>query len=127
MFDSSSLLASSLKSFTLSNVLCIFSIKHNIISIFKFNKQNNTSIELFPYFFYVKDLSTGWCFFEAQIRTMCTSGLPNLLVNLRPWWVWWSLQICGIITLSKSISPFFIKPPHLFPIGHMLFKLWSIS
>ncbi|KAI5328775.1 hypothetical protein L3X38_028172 [Prunus dulcis] len=51
--------SSSSQSFTLSNVLCVPSMQKDIISISKFNKQNNTSIELFPDFFHVKDLSTG--------------------------------------------------------------------
>lgn len=33
----------------------------------------------------------------------------------------------GIVMLSKPVSPFFIKPHYLFPIGHMLFKLLSTS
>ncbi|CAL2238106.1 unnamed protein product [Prunus armeniaca] len=56
---SSSLTTPFSKTFALSNVLCVPSIKQDIISISKFNKQNNTSIELFPDFFHVKDLSTG--------------------------------------------------------------------
>ncbi|KAL6311733.1 hypothetical protein AAG906_020728 [Vitis piasezkii] len=55
---SSKLLATS-KSFCLSNVLCVPSIKQNLISVSKFCKTNNTSIEFFPSSFVIKDLKTG--------------------------------------------------------------------
>ena len=56
---SSSLPSSLTSPFILRDVLCIPSISRNIISIAKFNKQNSTSIELFPDFFLIKDLTTG--------------------------------------------------------------------
>lgn len=37
--------------FHLNDVLCVPSIHKDLISIAKFNKQNHTSIELFPSFF----------------------------------------------------------------------------
>ena len=46
-------------SFTLSNVLCVPSMKQNLVSVSQFCKNNNISIEFFPSFFCVKDLSTG--------------------------------------------------------------------
>ena len=55
----SSKLPATSKSFCLSNVLCIPSIKQNLISVSKFCKTNNTSIEFFPSSFVIKDLKTG--------------------------------------------------------------------
>ena len=55
----SSKLPTASKSFYLSNVLCVPSIKQNLISISKFCKTNNTYIEFFPSSFVVKDLKTG--------------------------------------------------------------------
>lgn len=46
-------------SFFLNYVLCAHSMKNNLISVLKFCKANNTSIEFFPSFFVVKDLHTG--------------------------------------------------------------------
>ena len=45
--------------FNLSNVLCVPSIKKNLLSVSKFCKTNKTSIEFFPSCFLVKDLRTG--------------------------------------------------------------------
>ena len=45
--------------FLLDSVLCAPLIKKTLISISQFCHQNNTSIEFFPHFFIVKDLSTG--------------------------------------------------------------------
>ena len=47
------------KSFCLSNVLCVLSIRKNLISVSKLCKTNNASIEFFPSSFVVKDLKTG--------------------------------------------------------------------
>lgn len=56
---SSFLPSPSSKSFHLSNVLSIPSTTKYIISISKFNKKNNTYIELFHVSFLVKDLNTS--------------------------------------------------------------------
>jgi len=54
------------KDFALFNVLCVPSIKKNLLSVSQFCKTNNTSIEFFPAYFLVKDLRTratlirGW-------------------------------------------------------------------
>ena len=47
------------KSFFLSNMLCVSSIKQNLISISNFCKINNASIEFFLSSFVVKDFKTG--------------------------------------------------------------------
>ena len=57
----SSKLPASSKSFCLSNVLCVPSIKQNLIYVSKFCKTNNASIEFFPFSFVVKDLKMGAC------------------------------------------------------------------
>ena len=46
-------------SFTLSNVLCVPTMKCNLISVSQFCKSINTSIEFLPSSFHVKDLHTG--------------------------------------------------------------------
>lgn len=55
----SSKLSTPTTSFSLSNVLCVPSIKQNLISVFQFCNSNKTSVEFFPSYFVVKDLTTG--------------------------------------------------------------------
>ena len=62
----SSTLSSLTITFTLDDVLCAPNIKRNLISVSQFCKQNNTSIEFFPNFFLVKDLSTGASLVQGQ-------------------------------------------------------------
>ena len=45
--------------FKLNNVLCAPNVKKNLFSVSQFCSHNNTSIEFFPDFFLVKDLTTG--------------------------------------------------------------------
>ncbi|KAL5854318.1 hypothetical protein ACOSQ4_004120 [Xanthoceras sorbifolium] len=47
------------KSFPLPRVLCSPHISHNLIFVSKFCTHNKTSIEFFPNYFLVKDLTTG--------------------------------------------------------------------
>ena len=47
------------KTFTLSNVFCVLDMKQNLISVSKFCKSNNVSVEFSPSLFIVKDLRTG--------------------------------------------------------------------
>ena len=54
---STQLLASN-NDFKLSDTLCAPAIKQNSISVSKFYQDNQSSIEFFPYNFYVKDLQT---------------------------------------------------------------------
>ena len=55
---STSLLHSN-QEFSLTNVLYVPNITKNLISISKFCRSNNASIEFLPFFFLVKDLHTG--------------------------------------------------------------------
>lgn len=48
----------SLSPFNLSNVLCVTSIKQTLISVSKFCKSNQTSIEFFPTYFVLQHLCT---------------------------------------------------------------------
>lgn len=57
--------------------MCVLSIQNYLIYISKFNKQNNTSIELFLDFFLVKDLST--------IRPSLLRGLNKDEENVWPY------------------------------------------
>lgn len=43
-------------SFSLSNILCVLSIKKDLIYVFKLCHSNHTSLELFPSYFVIKDL-----------------------------------------------------------------------
>ncbi|GFY82736.1 hypothetical protein Acr_02g0009760 [Actinidia rufa] len=54
------------KTFALSNVLYVPSIKKNLLSVSQFCKCNNTSIEFFPAYFLVKDLRTGATLIRGQ-------------------------------------------------------------
>ena len=71
---SSKLFASS-KSFCLSNVLCVPSIKQNLIYVSKFCKTNNVSIEFFPSSFVVNDIKIGCVSLKGGTRMMCMSVL----------------------------------------------------
>ena len=51
--------SSKLSNFLLSNILCVPSMKQNLISVSQFYHSNNTSIEFYPSFFLVKDLTAG--------------------------------------------------------------------
>lgn len=55
-------------SFSLSNVLCVPSMSKNIISVSQFCTQNSTSIEFFPSFFIVKDLSTNRILLQGRAK-----------------------------------------------------------
>ncbi|RVW60364.1 Retrovirus-related Pol polyprotein from transposon RE1 [Vitis vinifera] len=55
-------------SFTLSNVLCVPTMKRNLISISQFCKSNNTSIEFLPSYFHVKDLQTGAILLQGRTK-----------------------------------------------------------
>ncbi|RVW40422.1 Retrovirus-related Pol polyprotein from transposon RE1 [Vitis vinifera] len=55
-------------SFTLSNVLCVPTMKRNLISIYQFCKSNNTSIEFLPSSFHVKDLHTGAILLQGRTK-----------------------------------------------------------
>ena len=54
-----STLSSPSHSFLLSNVLCVPSMKQNLISVSQFCKTNNASIEFYTSSFCAKDLTTG--------------------------------------------------------------------
>ena len=44
---------------SLSNVLCVPSMKQQIISISQLNKKPNSAVLFLPHYFYVMDLKTG--------------------------------------------------------------------
>ena len=54
------------KSFPLTRVLCSPHISHNLISVSKFCTHNKTSIEFFPNYFLVKDLTMGASLVRGQ-------------------------------------------------------------
>ena len=54
------------KTFQPHNVLCVPSMKKNLISIYKFSNHNHVCIEFLPYVFYVKDLRTGAIHLKGQ-------------------------------------------------------------
>ena len=54
----STTLPSSSQSFALNNVLCVPSMKKNLISVSQLCSPNNVSVEFLPTSFYVKDLRT---------------------------------------------------------------------
>ncbi|RVW14812.1 Retrovirus-related Pol polyprotein from transposon RE1 [Vitis vinifera] len=62
-------------SFTLSNVLCVPTMKRNLISISQFCKSNNTSIEFLPSSFHVKDLHTGAILLQGRTKDALSSFL----------------------------------------------------
>lgn len=54
--------------FTLTNVLCVPSMKKNLISISQFCHSNNVSIEFLPSSFFVKELSTGTTLLQGRSK-----------------------------------------------------------
>ncbi|BBH07832.1 transposable element gene [Prunus dulcis] len=54
--------------FTLNNVLCVPSMKKNLISISQFCTSNNVSIEFLPSTFLVKELQTGATVLKGQTK-----------------------------------------------------------
>lgn len=68
-------LPSNSRPLVLSNVLCVPSIKKNLISVNKLYKTNNVMVQLCPYEFQVKDFKSG---------TTLTSGPVNDGVYERP-------------------------------------------
>lgn len=61
-------LSASDSSFHLSNILCSPSISSNLISVSQFCRDNNTSIEFFPFSYLVKDPSTGAPLVQGRSR-----------------------------------------------------------
>jgi len=55
----------------LNNVLYIIDISQNLLSISQLCQNNFVSIEFFSWHFLVKDLSTGWSYYEEKRKTMC--------------------------------------------------------
>ena len=64
----STLLTTPTRNLSLDNVLCVPSMKKNLISISQFCISNNISIEFLPYVFLVKDLLTGTILLRGQTR-----------------------------------------------------------
>ena len=56
------------KSFLLDNVLCVPSMKRNLISIYQFCNSNNASIEFLLDTFLVKEFSTGTTLLKGQAK-----------------------------------------------------------
>ena len=54
--------------FKLNHVLCVHSMKKNLISISKFCHQNNTFIKFSPSSFFVKDLTKGITLLQGQVK-----------------------------------------------------------
>ena len=63
------------KSFCLSNVLCVLSIRQNLISVSKFCKTNNASIEFFFLLLLSRISKRGHVSLKGRERMMCMSGL----------------------------------------------------
>jgi hypothetical protein len=60
-----------LNDLSLSNALCVPSLKQKIISVSKFTQQTNSAVVLLPHSFYVKDLQTG----HTTHKGSCVDGL----------------------------------------------------
>ena len=64
----STTLSSPHSSFTLSDVLCVPTMKKNLISISQFCITNNASVEFLPSSFSVKDLRSGALLFQGSTK-----------------------------------------------------------
>ena len=56
---------------TLNNILCVPSMKRNLISVNKLCKTNNVMVQMCPYEFQVKDLRTG----ETLVNGKASKGV----------------------------------------------------
>jgi hypothetical protein len=68
------------RTFILYDTLCVPNIYKNIISVHHFTSQNNVFLEFYPFYFLVKDQTTG----ATLIRGVCESSVyhfPNSLVG----------------------------------------------
>ena len=64
----STTLSTTSHSFSLSNVLCVLTMKRNLIAISQFCHSNNMSIEFLPTSFFVKDLHTWAIFLQGWTK-----------------------------------------------------------
>ena len=71
---STSLPSSSSKPLTLSNVLYVPTIHKNLISVYRLCNHNKVSVEFFPSYFQVKDLSSGIPLLHGRTSKSCMSG-----------------------------------------------------
>ncbi|KAL6315549.1 hypothetical protein AAG906_000852 [Vitis piasezkii] len=94
-------------SFTLSNVLCVPTMKRNLISISQFCKSNNTSIEFLPLLF------ISLLILNNQRVTHLTSP-PHTRTQ-------WVLNVV-IVTLSKRVFLYLPMHPCLYHIGLLPFS-----
>lgn len=62
------------RTFQLSDVLCVPQADHNLISVHRFTKNNNVSVEFFSNLFLVKDRTTG----APLARGKCEKGVYKL-------------------------------------------------
>jgi len=60
---------------SLSNVLCVPSMKQKIISVSQLTKQTNSTVLFLPHSFYVKDLQTS----QTTHKGSCIDGLYQWL------------------------------------------------
>ncbi|KAL3341414.1 hypothetical protein AABB24_025788 [Solanum stoloniferum] len=71
----------------LRNVLCVPSIKSNLISVGKFCKTNKVSVEFFPQYFSLKDLNTREVVLQGQnkdhVYVLPTSSPPTVHNTIR--------------------------------------------
>jgi hypothetical protein len=68
------------QTFILRDTLCVPNICKNLISVHHFTSQNNVFLEFHPFYFLVKDQTTG----ATLLRRACESGVyhfPNSLVG----------------------------------------------
>ena len=78
----SSHLSSPTSSFTLFNVLCVPTMKRNLISVYQFCVTNNVYVEFLPSLFFVKDLQTRAILFQGNIKDRVYEYLISTIVYL---------------------------------------------
>ena len=75
----STTLSTPFKTFQLHNVLCVPSMKKNLISIYQFCNHNHVCIEFLPSTFHVKDLRIGAILLKGQPKNVVYKWLtPSL-------------------------------------------------
>jgi len=73
---------------SLSNVLCVPSMKQKIISVSQLTKQTNSAVLFLPHSFYVKDLQTS----QTTHKGSCVNGLYR-----------WSAPTPSVHTVRKDL------------------------
>jgi hypothetical protein len=88
--------------FDLLDVLHVPQIFKNLLLVHKFTKDNNTFSEFHPYYFLLKDCTSGRLLVHGPNKHVSTkSSLLRISFLLLPWWV----RMCIFIPFLVKVMP----------------------